>query len=177
MYHWVCEHILILEDTYIHWVVYTPKEYLVWVHIFFLSNLYEHMNYFTYYLFFENYTIQCRRSQHARTLTHMNTRTQTLPLWTMSTSEGLSTSRSGDSWSHQCRLVVDGNVAYHLTHNAGKSWKIQENVRAQGFEPPVGSVPLDRPTIRLQAQSLLYILLVHTLLETILRKYIITCMY
>jgi hypothetical protein len=52
----------------------------------------------------------------------------------MSTSEGLSTSGSGDSRSHQ-RLVVDRNVAYHLTHDAGKSWKIQEKVRAPGFEP------------------------------------------
>jgi hypothetical protein len=40
----------------------------------------------------------------------------------MSTSEGLSTGRSGDSRSHHWRLVVDGNAAYHLTHNAGKSW-------------------------------------------------------
>jgi hypothetical protein len=53
----------------------------------------------------------------------------------MSTSEGLSTDSSGDSRSHQWRLVVDGNVAYHITHNAGKSWKIQEKVRAPGFEP------------------------------------------
>jgi hypothetical protein len=52
----------------------------------------------------------------------------------MSTSEGPSTDRSGDSRSHQWRLVVDGNIAYHLTHNAGKSWKIQEKVRALGFE-------------------------------------------
>jgi hypothetical protein len=52
----------------------------------------------------------------------------------VSTSEGLSTGRSGDSRSHQWRLVVDGNVAYHLTHNAGKSLKIQEKVRALGFE-------------------------------------------
>jgi hypothetical protein len=28
-----------------------------------------------------------------------------------------------------------GNVAYHLTHNTGKFWKIQENVWAPGFEP------------------------------------------
>jgi hypothetical protein len=58
----------------------------------------------------------------------------------MSTSEGLSTDTSGDSRSHQwrCRtgtsgdsrshqwrcLVIDGNVAYHLMHNAGKSWKM-----------------------------------------------------
>jgi hypothetical protein len=53
----------------------------------------------------------------------------------MSTSEGLNTDRFGDSQSNQWRLVVDGNVAYHLTHNAGKSWKIQEKVRAPGFDP------------------------------------------
>jgi hypothetical protein len=39
----------------------------------------------------------------------------------MSISEGLSTGRSGDSRSHHWRLVVDGNVAYHLTHNARNS--------------------------------------------------------
>jgi hypothetical protein len=32
------------------------------------------------------------------------------------------------------RLVVDEDVAYHLMHNAGKSWKILENVRAPGFK-------------------------------------------
>jgi hypothetical protein len=32
------------------------------------------------YLFFLNYTVQRRCSQHARTLTPMNTRTETLPL-------------------------------------------------------------------------------------------------
>ena len=31
--------------------------------------------------FFKNYTVQRTRPQHARTLTPMNTRTQTLPLW------------------------------------------------------------------------------------------------
>jgi hypothetical protein len=39
----------------------------------------------------------------------------------MSTSEGLSTDRSEDSRSHHWHLVVDGNVAFHLTHNTGKS--------------------------------------------------------
>jgi hypothetical protein len=34
-----------------------------------------------YKQFFLNHTVQRRRSQHARTLTPMNTRTQTLPLW------------------------------------------------------------------------------------------------
>jgi hypothetical protein len=53
----------------------------------------------------------------------------------MITSKELSTDRSGDSRSHQWGLVVDGNVAYHLTHNVGKSWKIQEKVCAPGFEP------------------------------------------
>jgi hypothetical protein len=52
----------------------------------------------------------------------------------MSTSEELSTGRSGDSRSHQWRIVVDGNVAYHLTHNVSKSWKIQEKVRAPGLD-------------------------------------------
>jgi hypothetical protein len=50
----------------------------------------------------------------------------------MSTSEGLSTGRFGDSQSHQWRLVVNGDVAYHLTHNAGKSWKIQEDLNHGG---------------------------------------------
>jgi hypothetical protein len=53
----------------------------------------------------------------------------------MSTSEGLGTDRSGDSRSHQWRIVADRNVAYHLTHNASKSWKIQEKMRAPEFEP------------------------------------------
>jgi hypothetical protein len=78
---------------------------------------------------------------HSTTQT-LTTRTHTNPYeytyvnpTPMSTSEGLSTDRSGDSRSHQWRLIVDGNAAYHLTHNAGKSWKIQEKVRAPGFEP------------------------------------------
>jgi hypothetical protein len=67
----------------------------------------------------------------------------------------ISTDRSGDSRSHQWRLVVDGNVAYHLMHNAGKSWKIQEKVRAPRFEPWwVAShwtvLPLDYKPIHLQ---------------------------
>jgi hypothetical protein len=127
------------------------------------------------YCFF-NYTVQRGRSQHARTLTPMNTRTfvalqianrgwnhffvylsrgtcfftpfvdvsfELCNFWLctssyvdarfnypiskkneytyanptpMSTSEGLSTGLPGDSRSHNWRLVVvDGNVAYHLT--------------------------------------------------------------
>jgi hypothetical protein len=46
----------------------------------------------------------------------------------MSTSGGLSTDKFGDFGSHSWRLVVDGNVAYHLMHNADTSWKIQEKV-------------------------------------------------
>jgi hypothetical protein len=60
----------------------------------------------------------------------------------ISTSEGLSTGRSGDSRSHQWRLAVDGNVAYHLTHNAGKAWKIQEGASTR-VRTLVGIVPLD----------------------------------
>jgi hypothetical protein len=47
----------------------------------------------------------------------------------------MSTDRSRDSRSHHWRIIVDGNIAYHLTHNAGKSRKIQQKVRALGFEP------------------------------------------
>jgi hypothetical protein len=66
----------------------------------------------------------------------------------MNTSEGLSTGRYGDFRSHHWRFVVDGNVAYHLTHNASKSWKIQKKVWAPGFEPWWGAshwtvLPLD----------------------------------
>jgi hypothetical protein len=52
------------------------------------------------------HTVQRRRSQHARTLTPMNTRTQILPLWA-----------PPNDWAptHHWHLVVDGNIAYHLT--------------------------------------------------------------
>ena len=69
--------------------------------------------------FSENHTIQRGRPQHARTLTpYEYTYANPIP---MSTSEGLSTGKSEDSRSHHWRLVVDGNVAYHLTCNTGKS--------------------------------------------------------
>jgi len=71
-------------------------------------------------------TIQHRRSQHARTLTSMNTRTKILPLWAPPKDW---TGRSGDSRSHHWRLVVDGNTAYHLTHNAEKSWNKSRKIR------------------------------------------------
>jgi hypothetical protein len=64
--------------------------------------------------------------------THAHTYANPTPI---TTSEGLNTGRFGDSRSHQWRLVVDENVAYHLTHNADKSLKIQENVRESDFEP------------------------------------------
>ena len=75
----------------------------------------------------------------------MNTCTQTLPLWAPLKNW---TGRSGDSRSHQWRLVVDGNVAYHLTHNAGKSWnkfkKVRAPVPSRGLEPEwVGSTTKD----------------------------------
>ena len=68
--------------------------------------------------FFENHTVQRRRPQHARTLTpYEYTYVNPTP---MSTSEGLSTGRSEDSRCHHWRLVVDGNVTYHLTCNTDK---------------------------------------------------------
>jgi hypothetical protein len=75
----------------------------------------------------------------------------------MSTSEGPSTDRSRDSRSHHWHLVVDGNVGYHLTHNAGKSRnKSRKRCEHQDLNP-VGSVPLDCPTIGLQAHSPFYL--------------------
>jgi hypothetical protein len=62
------------------------------------------------------------------TIQTLTTRTHTHPYeytyanpTPMSTFEGLSAGRSGDSRSHHWRLVVDGNIAYHLMHNVGKS--------------------------------------------------------
>jgi hypothetical protein len=78
---------------------------------------------------------------HSTTQT-LTTRTHTHPYeymyanyTPMSTFEGLSTGRSRDSRSHQWRLVIDGNVAYHLTHEADKSWKIQERCEHQDLKP------------------------------------------
>jgi hypothetical protein len=88
---------------------------------------------------FLNYTVQRRRSQHARTLTPMNT------------SEGLSTDRSADSPSHQWRLVVDGNVAYHLTHTSENPGLNPGKDASTKIWTLVGNVPLNRPTIGLQA--------------------------
>jgi hypothetical protein len=36
----------------------------------------------------------------------------------MSTSEGLSVGISGDSQGHHWRLIIDGNVTYHLTYKS-----------------------------------------------------------
>jgi hypothetical protein len=76
---------------------------------------------------------------HSKTHT-LTTRTHTHPYeytyanpTPVSTSEELSTGRSGDSQSHQRRLVVDGNVAYHLMQNASKSWKIQKKVKMESM--------------------------------------------
>ena len=50
-------------------------------------------------------------TQHARTLT--------LSLWAPSKDWA---SKSWSSRSHHRRFAVDGHVAYHLMHSAGKSW-------------------------------------------------------
>jgi hypothetical protein len=71
----------------------------------------------------------------------------------MSTSEGPSTDRSGDSRSHHWRLVIDRNVAYHLTHNVGKSRnKSRKRCEHQNLNPD-GKCPTRPSTIGLQAQS------------------------
>jgi hypothetical protein len=70
--------------------------------------------YIVHAFFKKNYTVQRRHSRHTHTHPYEYTYANPTP---MSTSEGLSTGRSGDSRSHQWHLVIDGNVAYHLTHN------------------------------------------------------------
>jgi hypothetical protein len=73
----------------------------------------------------------------------------------MSTSKGRGTDRYWDSRSHHWhwRLVVDVNVAYHLTHNAEKSQNKSKKGASTGIWTLVGSVSPDRPTIGLRAQS------------------------
>jgi hypothetical protein len=97
-------------------------------------------------VFFEIDIVQRRRSQYARILTPMNTCTLTLPLWAPS-----------KDWVpadleilEVRRLVVDGNIAYHLTYNAGKSRNNPRKGASTRIWTLVGSVPLDRPTIGLQ---------------------------
>jgi hypothetical protein len=72
-------------------------------------------------IFFWDYTVQRRRPQHARTLTPMNTRTQTPPLWAPPKDWA---DRSWSSRSH-------GNVAYHLMHSTGKSWNKSRKCKHQ----------------------------------------------
>jgi hypothetical protein len=87
------------------------------------------------YLCFFRMTRYNTQALTTRTHTHPYEYTYAKPT-PMSTSEGPSTGRSGDSRSHQWRLVVDGSVAYNLTHTPVK---ILENtgkkVRAPRFEP------------------------------------------
>jgi hypothetical protein len=79
--------------------------------LYFLS---EQVNYFFLELHSRTHMLTTRTHTHPYEYTYTNPAP-------MCTSEGLSTGRSGDSQSHHWRLVVDGNVAYHLTHNIGKS--------------------------------------------------------
>jgi hypothetical protein len=80
----------------------------------------------------------------------MNTRTQTPPLWA-----------PPKDWAPADLEILEvtndvsssTDVSYHLTHSAGKSWKLQQKGASTGIWTLVGSVPLDRPTIGLQAQS------------------------
>jgi hypothetical protein len=63
----------------------------------------------------------------------------------MSTSEGLSTGRSGDSRSHHRPLIVDGNVAYHLTHHwplvvdANVAYQLTHKPENPGINPGKGA--------------------------------------
>jgi hypothetical protein len=88
------------------------------------------------------HTVQRRRSP--RTQTYPYEYMYAIPT-TMSTSERLSTGRSGDSRSHHWRLVVNGNVAYHLTHNAGKSRnKSKKRCEHQDLKPIMSRRPATR---------------------------------
>jgi hypothetical protein len=85
----------------------------------------------------------------AHILVSLNTRTRTLSLWAPSKDRALVWSEN--SQSHHWCLVVDKNVAYHLTHNTGIGIPGKaEKVWALGYETLMGSVPLDRPTIGLR---------------------------
>ena len=75
--------------------------------------------------FFWDFTVQLRHSQRTHTRTPINKRTQTLSLWASSKTEP---ANPRDWRSHHRRLAVDGNVAYHLMHNAVKS----QNIRSHG---------------------------------------------
>jgi hypothetical protein len=67
----------------------------------------------------------------------LTTRTHTHPYeYTYANPTPMSTGRSRDSRSHQWRLVVDGSVAYNLTHTPVKILKnTGKKVRAPRFEP------------------------------------------
>jgi hypothetical protein len=105
-------------------------------------------------IFFENYTVQLRRPQHACTLIPINTRTQILPLWAPPKHW---VSRSRDLQSHDRHLGVDGDVAYHWNHSTVKSWKNPgkcehpcqvENLNPGGQVPPEGTQPTDLWLVR-----------------------------
>jgi hypothetical protein len=73
----------------------------------------------------------------------------------MSTSEGLGTSRSADSRSHHWHLVDDGNIAYHLMHNARKSLnKSRKRCEHQDLNP--GGYRSTRPSYHWTTDSFAY---------------------
>jgi hypothetical protein len=114
----------VLREKYCWLVVDKPSEQTVQLLV--LPRLKDCQCIFSWELHSTTQTLTTRARTHPYEYTYANSTP-------MSTSEGLNTGRSGDSRSHQWRLVVDRNVAHHLTYNAGKSWKIQEKVRAPGF--------------------------------------------
>jgi hypothetical protein len=96
-----------------------------------------------------------------RTLTPMNTCTQTLPQWVLP--KDWAPDRSGDSQSHHRYLIFNRNVAYHFTHNTVNPEKIPEKGVRTRIWTLVGSFVLNRHTIGLQANSRLPSLLRHGL--------------
>jgi hypothetical protein len=84
----------------------------------------------------------------------MNTRTQILPLWAPSKDWALTDPEIFEvTTCASSSLVVDGNVAYHLTHNVGKSQNKPRTGANTRIWTLLGSVPPDRPTVGLYAHS------------------------
>jgi hypothetical protein len=100
--------------------------------------------------FFENDIVQRRRLQHARTLTRMNTRTQTLPLWAPPKDWTPADMEIPEVTNDVSSSTGTSLTTYHITPvNPGFPGK-GASTRIWTL---VGSVPLDRHTIGLQAQS------------------------
>jgi hypothetical protein len=105
--------------------------------------------------FFENYTVQCRRSQHACTRTPKNTRTQTNPY------EHLRRTEHRQIWRFsKSPLIPHRRREHRLPLNAWrrKIWNKFRKGANSRIWTLMGSAPLDHHTIiGLQAHSSLFV--------------------